>query len=114
MRVVLNSMRLNYRKKIASVYQRVSHGGGSVMFWGSVSYIGVGDLVHIDGSMNQIRYLETLNNYALPSGDRLIGKEFIFQQDNAPYHKAKMINRFLMDVGVETLDWPCVVANKAK
>jgi len=34
----------NYRKKIAPVCQRVSHGGGSVMFWGSVSYNGVGDL----------------------------------------------------------------------
>lgn len=96
----------NYRKKNAPVCQRVSHGGGSVMFWGSVSYNGVGDLVPIDGSMNQNRYLETLNNYAFPSGDRLIGKEFILQQDNAPCHKARMITRFLRDVGVETLDWP--------
>jgi len=88
MRVVLNSMPLkkkvyvrinkNYRKKIAPVGQRVRHGSGSVMFWGSVSYNGAGDLVHIDGSMSQIRYLDTLSNYAFPSGDRLIEKEFIF------------------------------------
>jgi len=103
---VLVRLNKNYRKKNAPVCQKVSHGGGNVMFWGSVSYNGVGDLVPIDGSMNQSQYLRTLNDFAFPSGDRLIGEEFILQQDNAPCHKAKMINTFLREVGVKTLDWP--------
>jgi len=32
--------------------------------------------------MNQRKYLDVLNNHALPSGDKLIGESFILQQDN--------------------------------
>lgn len=94
------------RQKKRPVCEKVSHGGGSVMFWGCVSYNGLGDLVPITGSMNQNQYLITLNENAFPSGDRLIGESFILQQDNAPCHKARMITNFLNNVGVTTLDWP--------
>lgn len=76
------------------------------MFWGCVAYNGLGDLVPITGSMNQSQYLNTLNNNAFPSGDRLIGESFILQQDNAPCHKARTISNFLKNVGVMALDWP--------
>lgn len=101
-------VRLNQkiRKKVAPVCQKVSHGGGSVMFWGSMSYNGVGDLVPVDGSMNQHQYLRILNECAFPSGDRLIGEAFILQQDNAPCHKSRMITKCLAEIGVQTLDWP--------
>jgi len=62
----------------------------------------LGDLVPVDGTMNQRKYLDGLNNHAL--GDKLIGKSFILQQDNAPCHKAKLITQFLKDVCVNTLD----------
>lgn len=94
------------RKKRRPVCQKVSHGGGSVMFWGCVAYSGLGDFVPIDGSMNQNRYLTTLNDHAFPSGDRLIGESFILQQDNAPCHKARMITNYLKDVAVNVLNWP--------
>lgn len=76
------------------------------MFWGSMSYNGVGDLVPVDGSMNQHQYLRILNECAFPSGDRLIGEAFILQQDNAPCHKSRMITKCLAEIGVQTLDWP--------
>lgn len=94
------------RQKKRPVCQKVSHGGGSVMFWGCVAYNGLGDLVPVTGSMNQQQYLITLNENAFTSGDKLIGESFILQQDNAPCHKAQMITKFLKDVGVKTLDWP--------
>lgn len=94
------------RHKKRPVFEKVSHGGGSVMFWGCVAYNGLGDLVPITGSMNQHQYLSTLNDTAFPNGDRLIGESFILQQDNAPCHKSRMITNFLKNVGVGTLDWP--------
>lgn len=93
-------------KKVTPTCERASHGGGSVMFWGCVAYNGMGDLVPVDGIMEKGKYLNVLNDHAFPSGDKLIGENFIFQQDNAPCHKAKVITQFLKDVGVNTLDWP--------
>lgn len=96
----------NIRKKMRPVCQRIPHGGGSVMFWGCVCFNGIGDLVPINGTMNQGHYLSILNDHALLAGDRLIGQDFILQQDNAPCHKAKMISKFLRDLDVQLLDWP--------
>jgi len=50
------------------------------------------------------KYLDVLNNHALPSVDKFIGESFILQQDNAPCHKVKLITQFLKDVCVNTLD----------
>lgn len=86
---------------MAPVCERTSHSGGYVMFWGCVSFTGLGDLVPVDGTMNNDKYLEVLNNHAFHSGDKLIGEFFILQK-----HKAQIIPQFLNDVGVNTLDWP--------
>lgn len=72
------------RQKNAPACQKVPHGGGSVMFWGCIARSGLGDFVPVTGSMSQNQYLKNLNDYALPAGDKLIGQEFILQQDNAP------------------------------
>ena len=66
----------------------------------------MGDFVPINVSMNQNQYLTILNEHAFPSGDRLIGQSFIFQQENAPCQKSKMIKTFLIENCIETLDWP--------
>jgi len=57
------------------------------MFWGCVAFTVLGDLVPVDGNMNQIKYLDVLNN----NDDELIGESFILQQDNAPCYKTKLI-----------------------
>ena len=49
----------------------VKHGGGGVMVWGCFAGDTVGDLIKIEGILNQ---------HAIPSGLRLVGPSFIFQQ----------------------------------
>lgn len=73
----------------------VKHGGGSLMVWGSFCSAGVGDLIEIKGTMDQLMYYDILQKNAIPSGFRLIGGGFVFQQDNDPKHKSKMITEFL-------------------
>lgn len=68
------------------VVPTVKHGGGSVMVWGCFSANGVGDLIRIDGILNKERYKNILQHHAIPSGIRLIGQNFILQQDNDPKH----------------------------
>lgn len=94
----------------ACIVPTVKHGGGSVMVWGCFSRIGVGDLVKIDGIMKKEQYLQILKDHAVPSGLRLVGKKFIFQQDNDPKHTSKICKGYMQeqeDDGVlKNMDWP--------
>lgn len=81
-------------------------GGGHLMIWGCISYNSVGPITWLRGKLVQSRYLELLNDVALVAGCKLIGENFMLQQDNAPIHKAKMILKFLKDLDQSLLEWP--------
>lgn len=70
-------------------------GGNSVMMWACFAGGEVGDLVKVDGTINRHGYHNILQRHALPSGQRLVGDGFIFQQDNAPIHTARLNKRYL-------------------
>ena len=44
------------------------------------------NLFSIEGTLNQHGYHSILQRYAIPSGLRLVGLSFIFQQNNDPTH----------------------------
>ena len=67
------------------------------MVWGCFSRYGVGDLFLVEGTMEQKKYLHVLEEHMLPLAHRLIGDNFIFQQDNAPCHKAKLVLEWFAD-----------------
>ena len=86
----------------------VKHGGGSLMVWECMSGRGVGQLYWCVYTMRQEQYIRVLRNQMLPSA-RIIygeGQAFVFQQDNAPCHKARRMCDYLEHSGVEVLDWP--------
>ena len=49
-------------------------------------------------------------HHAVPSGLALIGKNFVFQQDNDPKHTARVVKQYLenkrRDGSLTVLDWP--------
>lgn len=73
----------------------VKHGGGSIMVWGGISTSGVTRLKRIVGIMDQKVYHNILVRTALPEGKRLIGKGFVFQEDNDPKHASKFCRNYL-------------------
>lgn len=76
------------RMKEYCVTPTVKHGGGSVMVWGCFAGHSVGDLIKIEGTMDKKVYHKILQHNAIPSGLRLVGKGFTFQEDNDPKHSS--------------------------
>lgn len=114
---LFNSKRRQYcRKKIGeplrddTIQPTVKHGGGSVMFWGSFMGGNVGDLHRIEGIMKKEQYHSILSHHAIPSGLRLGGPNFTFQEDNDPKHSSKLCRNYLakkQEEGVlRRLEWP--------
>ncbi|EFX64097.1 hypothetical protein DAPPUDRAFT_66487, partial [Daphnia pulex] len=62
----------------------VKHGGGSVMVWG-----GAFQLKGLNTFKYQVSH-QILIRHALPGGKRLIGRGFVFQEDNDPKHASKL------------------------
>uniref|UniRef100_A0A8C6XBH6 Tc1-like transposase DDE domain-containing protein n=1 Tax=Naja naja TaxID=35670 RepID=A0A8C6XBH6_NAJNA len=77
-----------------------------VMIWGCITASGIGRMQIVQGIMNSKQYVEVLEKTMLPSAQQLIGKDFYFQDDNAPCHRAKSVQQWMKKHGVRLLDWP--------
>lgn len=88
----------------------VKHGGGSVMVWGCFAGAFRGDLIKIDGVLRKERYREILEDHGISSGLRIIGENFVFQQDNDPKHTSKICRQYLEEMEQEgrisVMKWP--------
>ena len=61
------------------------------MVWGCFGAGEVGNLYRVEGILNQHCYHSILQHQAIPSGQRLIGANFVLQQSNDPKHTSKLI-----------------------
>ena len=78
------------------------------MFWGVISEDGPIAVVPINGTMTANKYIETLENHLMPFIDNQpLSKQYSFQQDNAPCHKARKTMDFFRDNAIDVLEnWP--------
>jgi transposase len=66
----------------------------------------MGPLVPVEGIITAKEYKELLEKYLLPIFKKS-NYQFIFMQDNAPIHRAKLVTDFLAHHGIiPTLEWP--------
>lgn len=90
-----------------NIAERISYRGGSVMIWGGISYEARTDLAIVDGgSMTGARYITTiLDEHVIPFAP-FIGPNFLFMDDNARPHRARIVNDYLEEVGIVRMNWP--------
>jgi hypothetical protein len=58
--------------------------------------------------MDQHRYIDILEKYLMPNKDIFFGEEpdWMYQQDNAPCHKAKSVTELFKQNNINALQWP--------
>ncbi len=85
----------------ACIVPRVHAGGGGITVWGAFHAGGKSDLVRLEGNLNQHGYRLILENTMLPFARDFFQNNFVYQDDNAPVHRARTIATFLQDEDVE-------------
>lgn len=79
----------------------------SVMVWGCMSAKGLGQLCFVENSINAVCYINILKENLLPSIPKITTfNEYIFQQDGAPAHTAKLTKKWLTENHITVLVWP--------
>lgn len=77
------------------------------MMWGSFSHKGIGSLYPVEGMMNSEKYIEVINEKVQPDmHEHFPNGDGIFQQDSAPCHKAKKVEKTFILKEIRLLDWP--------
>ena len=90
------------------VLPRVQAGGGGVTIWGAFHSRGKSELHVLDGNMDQYQYIRVLETKMLPFARRDFQANFVFQDDNAPAHRARRVMDFLENENVQHMDWPAM------
>jgi len=95
------------RYRVECCHPTFQKGGGGIMVWGAMTASGLGPLVRVDEKINSDKYCRILEEHLLPYLDELGGRQaYIFQQDNAPSHKAKSTMEWFESSSVNLLDHP--------
>ncbi|GFW89516.1 uncharacterized protein TNCV_1514671 [Trichonephila clavipes] len=101
----LEEQRTRYHQ--SNTVERHSYRGGGILVWAGISLGGHIDLhVFHGGTVTGLRYRdEILDPYVRPYA-AAIGNDFILMDDNARPHRARIIEEYLEDHGLERMEWP--------
>lgn len=77
--------------------------GGSVHVWGAIWKGGRSQLHVLRHAVNHQRYIQVIDLFF---ANEILPPNFIYQQDNAPAHRAAPVIQFFADRGIRTIPWP--------
>ena len=75
------------------------------MIWGCITFNGVGTLTTVN--VNAAKYIEILKDNLWPVIVRHYPEEnYIFQDDNAPVHRARIVPNYKTQNNINGMFWP--------
>ena len=79
----------------------------SVMIWGCITWNGVGTLCQVNGNINAEKYISVLDSQLwLVIARHFPDDSYVFQDDNAPVHRARIVERYKHDNNIHGMAWP--------
>lgn len=87
------------------VHSQNKSGRFSVNVWGWVSMRGPGVCVILEERLTAEVYCRILNDIMIPSVTAVFGDDFVFQDDNCPVHRARIVRNFCEDHNINVLPW---------
>lgn len=78
----------------------------SVMVWAMVTSNGLCSYRILYGKQNSGKYIMHIKDTVIPIGYLNVGKDFIFQQDNCPFHVSRQTKQFMNTYELKVLEWP--------
>ena len=77
------------------------------MIWCCITYQGIGNLTPVEGSINSTRYINIFKENLWPIiACNFPQNDYIFMDDNAPVHKARVVKTFEETNQINTTKWP--------
>ena len=77
------------------------------MVWGCFMKNKLGPLVKLEGRVTATVYIDVLENHLLPFLDDLDDQEnYLFQEDNAPIHTARVVKSWKEENDIDSIPWP--------
>jgi hypothetical protein len=93
-------------RKEEVLFSRRAQGGGSVMILGAFSWNGQSEICFIDDRLKALDYQKILKKHLVDIGEKIGGVNWVFQQDNAPVHKAKVNTSWFNREKIKVIPWP--------
>ena len=76
-----------------------------LMIWSAFSFEGKSKLYFVEKTLNAQGYIKVLESCFIPFQKRYHRQNYIFQQDNAPPHKAIITRQYLQSKMINVMDW---------
>lgn len=86
----------------------VPYGGASLMVWAGISADFRTELVILDENMNGNVYLQQILRPIVVPRAQNVGNNFIYMDDNARPHRARIVNEFFYQNGINRMWWPAL------
>ncbi|GFW46858.1 transposable element Tcb1 transposase [Trichonephila clavipes] len=95
------------RNHPSNIIERDRYGGRGVLVWGGIMLGSRTDLHIFDaGSVNGTRYCNEILLPYVRLFRGAMGLQFLFMNDNAPYHRTLAAKQLLESEDIERMDWP--------
>ena len=78
------------------------------MVWGGISHNTRTPLHHVVGNINGVGYRDNILWPIVLPARNAVGQGAVFQHDNAPAHRARVVTTFLQQQQVNTMVWPAL------